>query len=198
MRPRTLLLAGVGFAVLAAALLAERSIEPEMPPAATPAPRAAGDSVEPQRGGAPDAAEPQRAGGPSPLERERAAALVRTLARAEQPARVDEVARPAPPSAPPPAASRASEPEMDLDQELRLTEEAVAASRRLSAPFEVEGSDPAPHEAPARRAEASLASAHACLSAGHICRSGAECCQGLACAGGVAGYGTPGRCEAPR
>lgn len=177
MRPKALLLAGAALGLLVAALLSARLVEREVPPA------------PPAHAGA---VESRRAGGASPLERN--ATPPRALARADEQALSDQGARPAP--APRAALERSPSAgsETDLDEELRLTEEAVAASRRLSAPFEEEG--PAP--APARRATGPAASAHACLSAGHSCRSGAECCAGLACAGGVAGYGTPGRCEAPR
>lgn len=81
----------------------------------------------------------------------------------------------------------AGEADGGLEAELRRTDDAIRASRRVSDPGE-----PAPRPA-ARTAHPPMVAT--CSSAGLACRSSVECCPGLACTGGVAGYGTSGRCE---
>lgn len=108
------------------------------------------------------------------------------------------------------ASSRAfvTDAELDaqIDEELRWTEQALAASRRSSQPrtgAARTGGGPGPAPAASREAVAAAtagasAVALGCEGAGLACLSSAECCPGLACEGGVAGYGTVGRCERPR
>lgn len=130
---------------------------------------------------------------PSPLEGDRAARVV------AEPDRVDE--RPLPPLEPAPSRrgvvdAEPPEAEIDLEaieEELRRTHEAIEASRRIAERMGM-GDDPAPS---AERATAapSVAIRALCTGAGLACRSSADCCPGLACSGGVGGYGTPGRCE---
>lgn len=91
------------------------------------------------------------------------------------------------------------EDEASLDEELRRTEQALAESRRHSGTDAGEAeSSRTSREARAAAAAGSFAAALGCAGAGHACRSSAECCPGLACAGGIAGYGTVGRCEGAR
>lgn len=87
-------------------------------------------------------------------------------------------------------AAPAGEPHAQLDEELRWTQEAIESSQGISE------SRVAPARARESRAGAgSGASALLpCTGTGRECRSSADCCPGLACAGGLAGYGTPGRC----
>jgi len=88
-----------------------------------------------------------------------------------------------------------------IDEELRWTEQALAASRRISEPVGAgrqEAASPASREALAAAAAGSSAVALGCAGVGLACLSSAECCPGFACAGGVAGYGTVGRCEVSR
>jgi len=90
----------------------------------------------------------------------------------------------------------ASDPQpIDLEGGTPPAEEpAFAASRAISEPVPEATDDerPAPSAA---GAFTGAAVATLCKGAGSACGSSAECCPGLACAGGVAGYGTPGRCE---
>lgn len=83
----------------------------------------------------------------------------------------------------------------DLEEELRWTEEAIAASQRLASPPDVAPRPDPPREAPAASAGAAIVAL--CSGAGLECHGSADCCPGLACVGGVAGYGTLGRCEEP-
>lgn len=88
-----------------------------------------------------------------------------------------------------------------LEEELRWTERALAASRRgseQSAAGQQPPSSSGSREALATAFSGASSAALGCDGAGHACLSSAECCPGLACAGGVAGYGTVGRCEVPR
>jgi len=85
-------------------------------------------------------------------------------------------------------------PDAQLEEELGWTEEAIAASHQLA---DRAGAAPAQSGARSRAAPAPAAPLE-CKDEGHACLSAAECCPGLACAGGVAGFGTRGRCEAPR
>lgn len=114
-------------------------------------------------------------------------------------------ARPGPLHAGAPPSDRAfgAQPQDDaqIEEELRWTERALAASRRIAEPAAAgrpAAASPASREALAAAASGSSAVALGCGGAGLACLSSADCCPGLACAGGVAGYGTPGRCEAPR
>jgi hypothetical protein len=91
--------------------------------------------------------------------------------------------------------SQAEEPELDAP-ETGVPREADPA------PVALASSEPDPRgavERPAPPAEggafAGAAVVTLCKGAGFACGSSAECCPGLACAGGVAGYGTPGRCQ---
>jgi len=100
--------------------------------------------------------------------------------------------------------ARAVQPEPEradpIEEEIRRTERALAASRRISEPTaegKQESASQASGEALAAAAAGSSAVALGCDGEGFACRSGADCCPGLACAGGVAGYGTVGRCQAP-
>jgi imidazolonepropionase-like amidohydrolase len=94
-----------------------------------------------------------------------------------------------------------AEREARIDDELERTERALAASRRRDTSSTVRAADARPAPSPEARA-AAIAGASAslleCRDAGAVCRSSADCCPGLGCAGGVAGFGTPGRCEGPR
>jgi len=90
----------------------------------------------------------------------------------------------------PPTAEEAA----DLDEELHLTEAAIESSLRLSQP-EREPADAAPSQEARSAANQGRAAASLCRRSGLECRSSADCCPGLACSGGVAGYGTAGRCE---
>jgi hypothetical protein len=93
------------------------------------------------------------------------------------------------------------EPDPELDEELRWTQEALDASREIGERFAAAGeaSPPLPGRDARPVAAARAASvASACSGAGDSCLSTAECCEGFACAGGIAGFATPGRCEAPR
>lgn len=88
-----------------------------------------------------------------------------------------------------------------IEEEIVATERALAASRRISQPtaaWNAESTPQASDEALAAAIAGSSAVALGCEGEGLACRSGADCCPGLACAGGIAGYGTVGRCEAPR
>lgn len=107
---------------------------------------------------------------------------------------VETAARPAPSggdAGPDPAASGASA----VGAERRSTEAAIAASRRISQPESVQP-DPASSRAPG--VLRAVAAVSLCKDEGRECRSSADCCAGLACAGGVAGYGVSGRCEGVR
>lgn len=86
----------------------------------------------------------------------------------------------------------AGKPDARIEEELRRTEEALASSRRVSEPRDVA---PAPPEESLAAAGPGAAARSLCRGAGLACGSSAECCPGLSCAGGVAGYGTKGRCE---
>lgn len=90
------------------------------------------------------------------------------------------------------AAATAGDP-AQLEEELRWTRDAIEASRRLSDPARVEP-DPAPAPEARDAAGTGMSGSILCRGSGFECRSSAECCPGLACAGGVAGYGTSGRC----
>lgn len=85
-----------------------------------------------------------------------------------------------------------------IDDELRATEQALASSQWISQP----PADAVPfspsREARDAAADRASAAALGCREAASACLSSADCCPGLACAGGVAAYGTPGRCEAAR
>lgn len=139
----------------------------------------------------PDAAvqrdAPTRGGGAAP-------------ARSPQPEAAQD--RPAPasdPTGPAVGSDRVERPEAEhdahLEEELRWTEEAIAASRDRAEGGFREPEPDRPRE-PASRVAFGAAAA-LCKGAGSSCGSSADCCAGLACVGGVAGYGTPGRCEAP-
>lgn len=80
-----------------------------------------------------------------------------------------------------------------IEQELRWTEEAIASSRRISE-SPVRESGPAPQGEASEAAPPAVAVGALCRGAGLECRSSADCCPGLSCAGGVAGFGTAGRC----
>jgi hypothetical protein len=89
--------------------------------------------------------------------------------------------------------------EAELEEELRITEDALEASRQL-AEEAVGGSEA---RAPASPPQVSASGAArprrvGCSGTGGSCLSSAGCCAGLTCAGAVPGFGTRGRCEAPR
>lgn len=178
MRTGFLLLAALAVAGLGA-LVVFRPGEPEAPPAW----RASAGLMD--RRPDPEAQEPAGRAAPPP-------------------AAVDPVPEGA--ATPPPAYDRTrlarrppAEPAVELDEELAYTEEAIAASRHLSEAFEREALAPPPaRPAASSGGTASARVVHACEAAGHTCLSSADCCAGLACAGGLAGYGTLGSCEAPR
>jgi hypothetical protein len=93
------------------------------------------------------------------------------------------------------------ESETQLEDELRLTENVMEASERRTeaALAEARASARLARARPdASRAAGHPAPALACAAAGTSCLSSAQCCSGLACAGGVAGFGTRGRCQPPR
>lgn len=90
-----------------------------------------------------------------------------------------------------------------IEGELRTTQAAVDASRRLAEAFLEERSAPPPaRPSAAARAAAAPGVAAAvrasCAAVGDTCLSSSECCSDLVCVGGVGGYGTRGRCEAGR
>lgn len=90
--------------------------------------------------------------------------------------------------------------ERQLEQELAWTEEALDASRAVAEESAQAGGDvpmPGSDASPQARALAGSRVA-ACGGSGATCSSSADCCAGLACAGGVPGFATRGRCEAPR
>lgn len=97
-----------------------------------------------------------------------------------------------PASAPAPSAEE-GEPDAQQTEEVRWTETALESWREVAEPGV--GSAPAPSEAGAAQGFGAAAAA-LCSGEGLECRSSADCCPGLACAGGVAGYGTSGRCAA--
>jgi len=82
----------------------------------------------------------------------------------------------------------------ELDQELDATLRALDSSHRLSEPPLAAPLPDPPQPAPGRSGRRVPIVAR-CGGAGLGCRSSADCCPGLACTGGVAGYGTSGVCE---
>jgi hypothetical protein len=92
------------------------------------------------------------------------------------------------------------EPAAPIEAQLHWTESALGASQRSFEPAVARhaSASPASREAVAAAASGAAAVALGCEGAGLACQSSADCCPGLACAGGVAGYGTVGRCEVPR
>jgi hypothetical protein len=91
--------------------------------------------------------------------------------------------------------------EAELEQELRFTEDALETSRDRAeeAIGQADARAPAPPPPVSAEAAAKAASVRfACGGEGSSCSSSANCCAGLACAGGVPGFGARGRCEAPR
>jgi hypothetical protein len=91
-----------------------------------------------------------------------------------------------------------SELDSRIEEDLRFTERALATSRRRSgdpvARAPLESSAPS-REALAAAVSGKSAVALGCRGSGSACLSSADCCPGLGCAGGVAGFGTPGRCD---
>lgn len=81
-----------------------------------------------------------------------------------------------------------------IEEEVRSTDAAIAASRRLSGVPEVEKDVENAKPASRARSAPGVSVTTLCRAAGSTCTSSADCCPGLSCAGGVAGYGTAGTC----